>query len=80
MFRILRLIAGDSGALGRIKPSTDDVADIARAAEAAEALGRLDVGQGAVSIGGRIVALEGVEGTDRMLGGSRSCAPKGASR
>lgn len=56
-----------SGALGRIKPSTDDVADIARAAEAAEALGRLDVGQGAVSIGGRIVALEGVEGTDRML-------------
>ncbi len=56
-----------SGALGRIKPSADDVADIARAAEAAEALGRLDVGQGAVSIGGRIVALEGVEGTDRML-------------
>jgi len=25
------------------------------------------VGQGAVSVGGRIVALEGVEGTDRML-------------
>ncbi len=28
---------------------------------------RLDVGQGAVSVGGRIVALEGVEGTDSML-------------
>ncbi|MFB2605773.1 UDP-2,3-diacylglucosamine diphosphatase LpxI domain-containing protein, partial [Rhizobium phaseoli] len=36
-------------------------------AEAAETLGRLDVGQGAVSIGGRIVALEGLEGTDEML-------------
>ena len=30
-------------------------------------LGRLDVGQGAVAVGGRIVALEGVEGTDAML-------------
>jgi DUF1009 family protein len=27
----------------------------------------LDVGQGAVSVGGRIVALEGVEGTDQMI-------------
>ncbi len=27
----------------------------------------LDVGQGAVSVGGRVVALEGAEGTDTML-------------
>ncbi len=41
--------------------------DIRQAVKAADALGLLDVGQGAVSVGGRIVALEGVEGTDRMI-------------
>ncbi|MBR0555705.1 UDP-2,3-diacylglucosamine diphosphatase LpxI [Ciceribacter sp. L1K23] len=56
-----------AGPIGKVVPGEDDRRDIARAAEAAEALGRLDVGQGAVSVGGRIVALEGVEGTDAML-------------
>lgn len=56
-----------TGALGKQLPTDDDRRDIAQAAAAAEMLGRLDVGQGAVSVGGRIVALEGVEGTDRML-------------
>ncbi len=60
-------LLAETGPLGSIKPSGEDMRDIARAAEAAEALGRLDVGQGAVSVGGRIVALEGVEGTDAML-------------
>jgi DUF1009 family protein len=55
------------GPLGAVVPDADDLKDIAKAGEAAEALGRLDVGQGAVSVGGRIVALEGVEGTDSML-------------
>jgi len=55
------------GPLGAVRPSLDNAKDIARAAEAADALGRLDVGQGSVSVGGRIVALEGVEGTDSML-------------
>ncbi|MEK1896953.1 MAG: LpxI family protein [Rhizobium sp.] len=55
------------GPLGALQPSADDKKDIIRAAEAADALGRLDVGQGSVSVGGRIVALEGVEGTDSML-------------
>ncbi|WP_395775263.1 LpxI family protein [Agrobacterium pusense] len=56
-----------TGAFGTQKPAEDDVKDIRKAAEAALALGKLDVGQGAVSVGGRIVALEGVEGTDAML-------------
>lgn len=56
-----------TGAFGTQKPAEDDLKDIRRAAEAALALGKLDVGQGAVSVGGRIVALEGVEGTDAML-------------
>ncbi len=55
------------GPLGSVRPGDDDLRDIARGAEAAIALGALDVGQGAVTVGGRIVALEGVEGTDQML-------------
>jgi DUF1009 family protein len=56
-----------TGPLGRTAPNGDDRRDIEKAVEAAEALGRLDIGQGAVSVGGRVVALEGVEGTDEML-------------
>jgi len=55
------------GPLGAHAPAENDLRDIARASEAAMRLGELDIGQGAVSVGGRVVALEGVEGTDRML-------------
>ncbi len=55
------------GPLGAVRPGEEDVRDIVKGAEAATALGALDVGQGAVTVGGRIVALEGVEGTDQML-------------
>lgn len=65
------------GPIGAISPSADDLKDIERGAEAAEALGRLDVGQGAVSVGGRIVALEGVEGTDAMLARVQSLRGEG---
>ena len=40
---------------------------IAEGVRAARMLGELDAGQAVVAIGGRIVALEGVEGTDAML-------------
>ena len=60
-------LLAETGSIGTVSPSADDWRDITRGAEAAEALGRLDVGQGAVAVGGRIVALEGVEGTDAML-------------
>ncbi|TZG38652.1 LpxI family protein [Agrobacterium sp. B1(2019)] len=56
-----------TGPFGGQKPAEEDLKDIRKAAEAALTLGKLDVGQGAVSVGGRIVALEGVEGTDAML-------------
>lgn len=65
------------GPLGRHAPSEADIADIRKAAEAARMLGSLDVGQGSVSIGGRIVALEGVEGTDMMLGRVASLRAEG---
>lgn len=56
-----------TGPLGRLSPSQEDLRDIAQGAKAADALGLLDIGQGAVSVGGRVVALEGVEGTDQMI-------------
>lgn len=67
-----------TGPLGQIKPNDDDRRDIAKAARAALALGALDIGQGAVSVGGRIVAMEGVEGTDGML--ERVAALRAAER
>ncbi|WP_337269766.1 LpxI family protein [Oryzifoliimicrobium ureilyticus] len=61
-------LLAEVGPIGALEPNQDDKADIRKAAEAADILGRLDVGQGAVSVGGRVVALEGPEGTDLMLG------------
>lgn len=66
-----------TGNYGRHGPGAEDRYDIERAARAAIALGELDVGQGAVSVGGRVVALEGVEGTDQMLDRVRSLREEG---
>lgn len=60
-------LLAELGSITKQAPSDDDLRDIRKAGSAAFALGKLDVGQGAVSVGGRIVALEGVEGTDAML-------------
>lgn len=57
----------EAGPLGRVRPTRADLGDIASASDAALVLGRLDIGQGAVSVGGRVIALEGLEGTDAML-------------
>ncbi|PYE88161.1 hypothetical protein C7477_10832 [Phyllobacterium leguminum] len=61
------LLAPPAGSLTLTKPGKDDWHNITLAREAAHMLGVLDVGQGAVAIGGRVVALEGAEGTDAML-------------
>lgn len=60
------LVAG-RGVMTRVHPTRGDLADIAAGFAAARAIGALDIGQGAVAIGGRAVALEGVEGTDGLL-------------
>ncbi len=49
------------------KPDKYDLVDIKCAHHAARTLGSLDIGQGAVAVGGRVVAVEGAEGTDSML-------------
>jgi DUF1009 family protein len=56
------------GALGRHAPPPQAMADIDRALEVARAIGRLDVGQGAVVCDGLVLAVEAQEGTDAMLG------------
>src|SRR5690606_8572029 len=48
-------------------PGRQDWRDISAALEAARAIGTLDIGQAAIAIGGRAIALEGIEGTDGLL-------------
>jgi len=55
------------GVQTRARPSASDRRDLDAAFIAARTIGALDVGQGAVAIGGRAIALEGIEGTDEML-------------
>jgi hypothetical protein len=55
------------GVLGAVVPEASDKADIARAIEVARAIGRMDIGQGAVVVRGLVLAVEGQEGTDAML-------------
>jgi UDP-2,3-diacylglucosamine hydrolase len=56
-----------SGPLGRVTPKDEDMSDVHRALEVARAIGRLDVGQGAVVCRGLVLAVEAQEGTDAML-------------
>lgn len=60
-------LVATEGALTRKAPSVADRRDMEAACEAAKAIGALDIGQGAVAIGGRAIALEGIEGTNGML-------------
>lgn len=60
------LLAG-AGTLGRHGPSADAMTAIATAAGVIEALSPHDVGQAAVALFRRTVAIEGAEGTDGML-------------
>lgn len=60
------LLAGE-GALGLKSPSAEEREDIGKGLRVVEALGRLDVGQGAVVSKGRVIAVEAAEGTDAML-------------
>lgn len=55
------------GTFGRHRPAAEDLDDAMLAMRAIAALGPFDVGQSAVVVRGRIVAIEAAEGTDRML-------------
>jgi DUF1009 family protein len=70
------LIAGD-GVMTKARPSAADRKDLAAAFAAAKAIGALDIGQAAIAIGGRAIALEGVEGTDGLLARTRELRSHG---
>ncbi len=63
----VRGLTAPQGPLGAHAPSTDDVADIAKAAALINAIGPFDVGQAAVVASGHVLAVEAAEGTDAML-------------
>lgn len=56
------------GPIGKHMPDAQARADIEVSIRAARLLGELDIGQGVIAVGGRVVALEGPEGTDAMIG------------
>lgn len=60
-------LAASEGTLTLAAPRQSDWRDIQAGRAAAKAIGALDIGQAAVAIGGRAIALEGVEGTKGLL-------------
>jgi lipid-A-disaccharide synthase len=61
------LVAG-AGTLGSIAPPSDAARDIGVGLDVLRALGRFDIGQAVVVANGQLVAVEGAEGTDGLLG------------
>jgi len=60
------LVAAE-GLLTKAAPRTSDWSDIEAGLAAAKAIGALDIGQAAIAVGGRTIALEGIEGTAGLL-------------
>jgi hypothetical protein len=60
-------LTASEGSLTTAEPNRSDWRDIEAAHKAAKAIGALDIGQAAIAIGGRAVALEGIEGTAGLL-------------
>lgn len=60
-------LLAEKGLIAGPKPAKRDHADMAAGYAAAKAIGSLDIGQAAIAIGGRTIALEGVEGTEGLL-------------
>ncbi len=55
------------GPLGAETPTAEDLSDIAKGLQLIRALGAYDIGQSVIVARGRIEAIEGAEGTDRMI-------------
>ena len=65
------------GILTKKKPDKEDEEDIRRGVEVAQALGKLDVGQSVVVQQGLVLAVEGIEGTDKLILRSKEYLRKG---
>lgn len=55
------------GTLTVAGPKRSDWRDVEAGRAAAKAIGALDIGQAAIAVGGRVIALEGIEGTKGLL-------------
>ena len=64
---LLEPLLAEDGLIAGAAPDAACEADITKAAETAAVMGKLDIGQGAVSCRGVILAVEAQEGTDLML-------------
>jgi hypothetical protein len=62
-----RTLLATEGRYGRLAPDEEARRDIERGVEVAKAVGRIDVGQGAIVQQGIVLAVEAVEGTDAMI-------------
>ncbi len=60
-------LVAPSGILGAIRPSTQDMDDIAKGIQVIEQLGLLDIGQAAVIKEGLVLGVEAAEGTDALI-------------
>jgi len=57
----------ESGTLGRVKPSTSQTADVTFALPIIKRMGDLDIGQSIAVRDREVIAVEAIEGTDRMI-------------
>lgn len=64
---VSELLAPFNAALTKVRAPKNELKNIELAAHSAYWAGKMDIGQGAVAVGGRVVAVEGAEGTDNML-------------
>ncbi len=55
------------GAIGKHRPSTEAMADVAKGFHVVARMGELDIGQAAAVCDGLVLAVEAAEGTDAML-------------
>ncbi|WP_435528750.1 LpxI family protein [Mesorhizobium robiniae] len=60
-------LAASQGTLTAAGPNRSDWRDIEAGRTAAKAIGALDIGQAAIAVGGRVIALEGIEGTAGLI-------------
>lgn len=65
--QIIPELLASRGLIAGRKPSRKALANMEKAFEASKLLGSLDIGQAAVAVGKRVVAVEGIEGTDQLL-------------
>lgn len=70
-------ILAKEGILTKTKPDKQALQDIKRGVEVCLELGRLDVGQAVIVQQGLILALEGIEGTDRLIERTKDYQRKG---